>query len=83
MLGSAAADAGRRVRILERQGQSADHPVLLNVPETALPEVRYLPDPHLGNDSAVRTPNYAKIQKTNMFAVALSLNSEALRFVFS
>jgi 23S rRNA (cytosine1962-C5)-methyltransferase len=35
MLGSAAADAGRRVRILERRGQSLDHPVLLNVPETA------------------------------------------------
>jgi 23S rRNA (cytosine1962-C5)-methyltransferase len=35
MLGSAAADAGRRVRILDRLGQSQDHPVLLNVPETA------------------------------------------------
>ena len=35
MLGSAAADAGRRVRILEKRGQSMDHPVLLNVPETA------------------------------------------------
>jgi 23S rRNA (cytosine1962-C5)-methyltransferase len=35
MLGSAAADAGRRVRILERRRQSADHPVLLNVLETA------------------------------------------------
>ncbi len=35
MLGSAAADAGRRVRILEVRGQSLDHPVLLNVPETA------------------------------------------------
>jgi 23S rRNA (cytosine1962-C5)-methyltransferase len=34
MLGSAAADAGRRVRILERRGQSLDHPVLLNLPET-------------------------------------------------
>jgi 23S rRNA (cytosine1962-C5)-methyltransferase len=34
MLGSAAADAGRQVRMLERQSQSADHPVLLNVPET-------------------------------------------------
>jgi 23S rRNA (cytosine1962-C5)-methyltransferase len=34
MLGSAAADAGRRVRILEERGQSLDHPVLLNVPET-------------------------------------------------
>jgi 23S rRNA (cytosine1962-C5)-methyltransferase len=35
MLGSAAADAGRRVRILEKRGQSLDHPTLLNVPETA------------------------------------------------
>jgi 23S rRNA (cytosine1962-C5)-methyltransferase len=34
MLGSAAADAGRCVRILEKRGQSQDHPVLLNVPET-------------------------------------------------
>ena len=35
MLGAAAADAGRRVRILEQRGQSLDHPTLLNVPETA------------------------------------------------
>src|SRR5208337_3069575 len=35
MLGSAASDAGRRVRILDRRSQSQDHPVLLNVPETA------------------------------------------------
>ncbi|HWJ19877.1 MAG TPA: class I SAM-dependent rRNA methyltransferase [Geobacterales bacterium] len=35
MLGSAAADAARRVRILEERGQSLDHPMLLNVPETA------------------------------------------------
>ncbi len=35
MLGSAAADAGRRVRILEKRGASMDHPFLLNVPETA------------------------------------------------
>jgi 23S rRNA (cytosine1962-C5)-methyltransferase len=35
MLGSAAADAGRRVRIMEVRGQSLDHPVLLNVPESA------------------------------------------------
>ncbi len=35
MLGSAAADAGRQVRILEKRGQSLDHPILLNVPETA------------------------------------------------
>jgi len=34
MLGSAAADAHRPVRILEKRGQSQDHPVLLNVPET-------------------------------------------------
>jgi 23S rRNA (cytosine1962-C5)-methyltransferase len=35
MLGSAAADAGRRVRILESRGAAIDHPALLNVPETA------------------------------------------------
>ena len=35
MLGAAAADAGRRVRILEKRGAAQDHPVLLNVPETA------------------------------------------------
>ena len=35
MLGSAAADAGRRVRILEKRGAAKDHPALLNVPETA------------------------------------------------
>ncbi len=35
MLGSAAADAGRRVRILEERSQSLDHPILLNLPETA------------------------------------------------
>jgi 23S rRNA (cytosine1962-C5)-methyltransferase len=35
MLGSAAADAGRHLRVLEKRGASADHPVLLNVPETA------------------------------------------------
>jgi 23S rRNA (cytosine1962-C5)-methyltransferase len=34
MLSSAAADAERRVRILERRGQSRDHPVQLNMPET-------------------------------------------------
>ncbi len=34
MLGSAAADAHRQVRILEKRTQSQDHPVLLNVPET-------------------------------------------------
>ncbi len=31
---SAAADAGRRVRLLERRGASLDHPVILNLPET-------------------------------------------------
>jgi 23S rRNA G2069 N7-methylase RlmK/C1962 C5-methylase RlmI len=35
MLGSAAADAGRRVRILEKRDAALDHPVLLNVPETS------------------------------------------------
>jgi 23S rRNA (cytosine1962-C5)-methyltransferase len=35
MLGSAAADTGRRVHILEKRGAALDHPVLLNVPETA------------------------------------------------
>jgi 23S rRNA (cytosine1962-C5)-methyltransferase len=31
---SAAADAGRRVRLRERRGAAADHPVVLNLPET-------------------------------------------------
>jgi 23S rRNA (cytosine1962-C5)-methyltransferase len=31
---SAAADAGRRVRLLERRGAAPDHPVVLNLPET-------------------------------------------------
>jgi 23S rRNA (cytosine1962-C5)-methyltransferase len=35
MLGSAAADAGRRVRILEKRGAARDHPTLLNMPETS------------------------------------------------
>ncbi len=35
MLGSAAADAGRGVRVLEKRGAALDHPVLFNVPETA------------------------------------------------
>jgi 23S rRNA (cytosine1962-C5)-methyltransferase len=35
MLGAAAADTGRQVRILEKRGAAMDHPVLLNVPETA------------------------------------------------
>ena len=30
----AAADAGVRVRVLDRLGQAADHPMLLTVPET-------------------------------------------------
>jgi 23S rRNA (cytosine1962-C5)-methyltransferase len=35
MLASAAADTGRRLRILEKRGAAQDHPVLLNLPETA------------------------------------------------
>jgi 23S rRNA (cytosine1962-C5)-methyltransferase len=35
MLGSAAADTGRRIRILEKRGAALDHLALLNVPETA------------------------------------------------
>jgi 23S rRNA (cytosine1962-C5)-methyltransferase len=35
MLASAALDAHRELRLLEVRGQSKDHPVLLNVPETA------------------------------------------------
>jgi 23S rRNA (cytosine1962-C5)-methyltransferase len=31
---SAAADAGRRVRLLQRRGAAPDHPVVLNLPET-------------------------------------------------
>jgi 23S rRNA (cytosine1962-C5)-methyltransferase len=31
---AAAADAGRRVRLRERRGAAADHPVVLNLPET-------------------------------------------------
>jgi 23S rRNA (cytosine1962-C5)-methyltransferase len=31
---SAAADAGRQVRLLERRGAALDHPVVLNLPET-------------------------------------------------
>jgi 23S rRNA (cytosine1962-C5)-methyltransferase len=31
---SAAADAARRVRLLERRGAAPDHPVILNLPET-------------------------------------------------
>lgn len=34
MLQSAAADARRSPRVLEKRGQAQDHPVLLNVPET-------------------------------------------------
>jgi len=33
-IASAAADAGRRVRLLERRGAAPDHPVVLNIPET-------------------------------------------------
>jgi 23S rRNA (cytosine1962-C5)-methyltransferase len=35
MLNSAAADVGRRVRVLEKRGAAIDHPALLNVPETS------------------------------------------------
>jgi 23S rRNA (cytosine1962-C5)-methyltransferase len=35
MLGSAAADAGKQVRLLEVRGAAIDHPALLGVPETA------------------------------------------------
>jgi len=35
MLGSAAADVGQRVRMLEKRGAAIDHPVLWGVPETA------------------------------------------------
>jgi 23S rRNA (cytosine1962-C5)-methyltransferase len=35
MLASAARDAHRTVRLVEVRGQSKDHPVLLNIPETA------------------------------------------------
>ena len=38
----AAADAGARVRVVERLGQASDHPVLLSIPET-----RYLKGLHL------------------------------------
>ena len=31
---AAAADASRRVRLLERRGAALDHPVVLNLPET-------------------------------------------------
>ena len=35
MLGTAALDAHKTLRILEVRGQSRDHPILINVPETA------------------------------------------------
>ena len=35
MLGSAAVDSHRKLRLLEVRGQAKDHPVLLNVPETS------------------------------------------------
>ena len=35
MLASAALDAHRTVRLLEVRGQAKDHPILLNIPETA------------------------------------------------
>jgi 23S rRNA (cytosine1962-C5)-methyltransferase len=35
MLAAAARDAHRTLRLLEVRGQAKDHPVLLNIPETA------------------------------------------------
>jgi 23S rRNA (cytosine1962-C5)-methyltransferase len=35
MLATAAADAHRELRIVEKRGQSGDHPILLGVPETS------------------------------------------------
>jgi 23S rRNA (cytosine1962-C5)-methyltransferase len=35
MLATAAADAGRRLRVLEKRGAAVDHPILAGVPETA------------------------------------------------
>ncbi len=35
MLASAAADAHRNLRLVEKRGAAQDHPVLLGVPETA------------------------------------------------
>ncbi len=35
MLGTAAVDAHRRIRLIELRGQAKDHPILLNVPETS------------------------------------------------
>ncbi len=34
VVAAAAADAGRRVQLLERRGAAPDHPVVLNIPET-------------------------------------------------
>ncbi len=34
VVASAAADAGRRVRLLERRGAALDHPIILTIPET-------------------------------------------------
>jgi len=34
VVAAAAADAHRRVRLLERRGAAPDHPVVLNIPET-------------------------------------------------
>ncbi len=36
---AAAADAGRRVRLLERRGAAPDHPVILTIPGDGIPEV--------------------------------------------
>jgi 23S rRNA (cytosine1962-C5)-methyltransferase len=35
MLADAALDARRTLRLIEVRGQAKDHPILLNVPETA------------------------------------------------
>jgi 23S rRNA (cytosine1962-C5)-methyltransferase len=34
IVAAAAGDAGRRVRLIERRGAAADHPVILTIPET-------------------------------------------------
>ena len=35
MIGAASSDAHRPLRLIERRGQSKDHPVLVTVPETS------------------------------------------------
>ena len=41
MLAAAALDANRTLRLLEVRSQSKDHPILLNVAENGISEVRY------------------------------------------